>query len=216
MENIGPIEFIERFSYDKHGNIFKENIYLSDIVYTTLAICLLKGVSTVTNSTTDIHNLNNSHITNTTNINTINTNTTNHTTNKNKKTKEGKEGKDKDTNQHNNTNNMLEFSNFVKIQDKIILIVELYNEDKLIYSQSGFNSITINNIILEGQPYIPIETDKKGKDKPKKSIVVAESLLQSHTNINHPKYLLKLRLDLTEIPQFLKVLIFNTLYPYLN
>ncbi len=60
------------------------------------------------------------------------------------------------------------------LNDNIRVIVELYKDNKLLYKGEGFNSVVIKNIILEGVPYIPPETDtkkikklEKDKDKDK-------------------------------------------------
>ena len=48
------------------------------------------------------------------------------------------------------------------------LIVEIYKENKLIYSDSGYNQIIIKNIILKGFPYMHSEPDQ-GNKKAKQS-----------------------------------------------
>jgi len=58
---------------------------------------------------------------------------------------------------------------YVDLSDKIRVILEIFKDDELLYSESGFNHIIVKNILLEGIPFIDPEStdknDKKVKDK---------------------------------------------------
>ena len=181
IENIVPYEFVDKYVPNKHGIIFKEHIYSPDLVYSTFALRLVEGVKSQLNTVSTPRHGNLGQSSN----------------NPDKKNVPKKDAQ--------NTVSELEIKDLT-YEDNVKVIVELFKDNKLIYSDIGYNQIVIRNIILEGSPYIPPEDTNKKKDKDKDK---ANQPLP--VNLPQP-YLLIFRLEQSEMPSFMKVLINIIIY----
>ncbi len=98
----------------------------------------------------------------------------------------------------------LELVEFMSDQ-KVKVIVELFKDGKLLYSDTGFNQIIIKNIILEGYPYVPAESEnKKIKGGMNTQLNYLGNLQPLPAQIPEP-FLLIFRLEKDETPIFFMV-----------
>ena len=158
IEHISPYDITDKYKDNKHFILFKEYIFSGDITYCTLHIKIREFKKIEENIIEEEKN----------------------------------EEEEKDNNNKKNPPSQTQNPNSDMIETKldfpIRLKLELYDqEDNLMYTTDFYNSITLHNIIFEGQ----IIQDSKGKkDKGK----------EEENQINKP-YRLICYIDETELPE---------------
>jgi ribosomal protein L4 len=60
------------------------------------------------------------------------------------------------------TNNLITVIESIEIDEKVRIILELYKNNNLIFSQDNYNNFLIQNLILEGVPVV--QSDPKSKN----------------------------------------------------